>query len=67
MKPVVAHVITGLNTGGAELMLSRLVERHADSAFTPIVICLTDEGPVADTIRSFGIASPQPRHVQRHS
>jgi glycosyltransferase involved in cell wall biosynthesis len=55
MKPVIAHVITGLNTGGAEMMLSRLVARHEQSAFQPIVYCLTDEGPVADQIRALGI------------
>lgn len=55
MKPVIAHVITGLNTGGAEMMLLRLVARHEQSAFRPIVYCLTDEGPVADEIRALGV------------
>lgn len=55
MKPVIAHVITGLNTGGAEMMLARLVARHQDSAFRPIVYCLTDEGPIADQIRALNI------------
>lgn len=55
MKPVVTHVITGLNTGGAELMLSRLMDLHGDSAFSHRVVCLTDEGPVADTIRAAGV------------
>jgi glycosyltransferase involved in cell wall biosynthesis len=55
MKPVLAHVITGLNTGGAEMMLARLLELHERSSFRPIVFCLTDEGPVADRIRALGI------------
>ena len=55
MKPVIAHVITGLNTGGAEMMLARLLELHEQSSFRPIVFCLTDEGPVADRIRALGI------------
>lgn len=55
MKPVIAHVITGLNTGGAEMMLARLVARHQVSAFRPIVYCLTDEGPIADQIRALDI------------
>jgi glycosyltransferase involved in cell wall biosynthesis len=55
MKPVLAHVITGLNTGGAEMMLARLLEQHERSSFRPIVFCLTDEGPVADRIRALGI------------
>ena len=55
MKPVLAHVITGLNTGGAEMMLSRILETARSSQFRPVVYCLTDEGPVADRIRSLGI------------
>jgi glycosyltransferase involved in cell wall biosynthesis len=55
MKPVVAHVITGLKTGGAEMMLARLLERHEQSRFRPVVYCLTGNGPVADRIRSLGV------------
>ena len=55
MKPVVAHVITGLNTGGAEQMLAQLVERQAHSAFRHVVICLTDAGPIADRILLAGV------------
>jgi glycosyltransferase involved in cell wall biosynthesis len=55
MKPTVVHVITGLKTGGAEQMLSRITALHAGSAFRHSVICLTDEGPVADTIRAQGV------------
>jgi glycosyltransferase involved in cell wall biosynthesis len=55
VKPVIAHVITGLKTGGAEMMLARLLERHDDSPFRPVVFCLTDDGPVADRIRALGV------------
>jgi glycosyltransferase involved in cell wall biosynthesis len=55
MKPVIAHVITGLRTGGAERVLAQLVERHERSEFQPVVFCLTDAGPVADRIRRAGI------------
>jgi glycosyltransferase involved in cell wall biosynthesis len=55
MKPVLAHVITGLNTGGAEMMLASVLEHHERSRFQPVVYCLTDDGPVADRIRALGI------------
>ena len=55
MKPTVVHIITGLQTGGAELMLSRLLARHEQSAFRHVVICLTGDGPTADPIREAGM------------
>lgn len=54
MKPRLAHIITGLQTGGAELMLERLVARQSHSAFDQIVICLTGDGPTAERIRTAG-------------
>jgi glycosyltransferase involved in cell wall biosynthesis len=59
MKPAVVHVITGLQTGGAELMLSRFVARHEQSSFRHVVICLTGEGPTAVRIREAGV----PLHI----
>ncbi len=51
----ILHVITGLYTGGAEMMLAKLVERmalgHAESA----VISLTKGGPLAESIAALGI------------
>jgi len=55
MKPVLAHVITGLQTGGAELMLERLLEHRDQSHFRQIVICLTGTGPTAERMRGHGI------------
>lgn len=52
-RPDVLHVITGLETGGAERMLYRLlgavpVGRHA-------VVCLREAGPIAADIESLGV------------
>ncbi len=49
-----AHIITGLDTGGAERMLLRLGERlHPD--FEQSVISLTGAGPVAEELRAAGV------------
>lgn len=48
------HIITGLTTGGAELMLARLASRLA-AEFDQQVICLNAEGPVAAMLRQAGI------------
>lgn len=52
MKKIrITHVITGLSTGGAENVLSQLVERMDGEAFANNVISLTDYGPVARRIQ----------------
>jgi len=51
----VAHVITGLSTGGAETMLHRLVSALDRAAFRSCVISLTDAGSVADKILALGV------------
>lgn len=54
-RVVVVHVITGLNVGGAERMLWKLLA-HADrQRFDMRVVCLIGDGPVADDIRALGI------------
>lgn len=55
MKPTIVHVITGLKTGGAELMLARLVEREERTAFRHVVISLTGDGAIAERIRAAGV------------
>ncbi|MEA5527543.1 glycosyltransferase family 4 protein [Nodularia spumigena] len=47
-------IITGLNTGGAEMMLLKLIERLSPE-FTPQVISLTDIGAIGERIQSLGI------------
>ncbi|HPQ95837.1 MAG: glycosyltransferase [Thiothrix sp.] len=57
-KPVpirVAHVITCLSTGGAEMMLFKLVTAMDRKAFESMVIVLDDQPGLADRIRSHGI------------
>jgi glycosyltransferase involved in cell wall biosynthesis len=52
----VVHVITGLETHGAERMLARLVGTTDRDRFDSRVISLTDLGPVAADIRAAGIS-----------
>lgn len=47
-------IITGLNTGGAEMMLLKLLER-LPSQFTPQVISLTDIGAIGKRIKALDI------------
>jgi glycosyltransferase involved in cell wall biosynthesis len=49
------HVITDLDTGGAEVMLARLLEKTDRDAFTHGVLSLTTVGPVGDAIRALGV------------
>lgn len=52
----ITHVIVGLDVGGAELMLKRLIESHQDSPrFRHEVITLTTVGPVGMQLRAAGI------------
>jgi hypothetical protein len=70
----IAHVITDLNVGGAQVMLHQLL-RHTDrTAFQSEVISLTDKGPLTERIASLGVpisamgmrsGIPDPRGVLR--
>lgn len=51
----VLHVITGLNIGGAEIMLSRLLSRTNPARFRSSVISLTEVGAIGEEIRRHGI------------
>ncbi len=51
----VAHVITGLDTGGAEMMLYKLLSRYDRAAFASEVISLTGVGVVGQRIKAMGI------------
>lgn len=50
----VTHVVTGLETGGGETLLARLVARLDSADVSNRVISLTGRGPLADTIESAG-------------
>lgn len=51
----IAHVIPGLQVGGAELMLTRLVHGMDTVRFSNTVISLTGSGPAAEVLESRGI------------
>ncbi len=51
----VAHVITGLEMGGAEMMLLKLLSTLDRSTFEPVVISLILPGPMLGPIRDLGV------------
>src|SRR5712692_9251986 len=53
--PTILHLITGLETGGAEGMLARLVTRSDRSHFRSVVVSMTDTGTVGPMIAGSGI------------
>lgn len=73
MKPnSIIHLITGLDTGGAEMMLYKLVANN--SFFKHSVVSMIDIGPIGEKIRAVGIpvytlkmqrGMPDPRAIWR--
>jgi glycosyltransferase involved in cell wall biosynthesis len=56
MAPIrVAHVITGLEIGGAEMMLHNLLAETDRLEFSPVVISLTGRGALGDSIAALGV------------
>ncbi|OWW18565.1 glycosyltransferase family 4 protein [Noviherbaspirillum denitrificans] len=53
--PRVLHVIAGLDVGGAEIALYRLVAGTRESEYTHAVVALTTGGPMAARLREAGI------------
>jgi glycosyltransferase involved in cell wall biosynthesis len=51
----VTHLITGLDSGGAEVMLYKLLKHTDKSRFASKVISLTDIGPVGKKMQALGI------------
>ena len=51
----VLHVITSLNLGGAETMMCQLLEQTDRTRFTPHLVSLRPEGPLADRVRAAGV------------
>jgi glycosyltransferase involved in cell wall biosynthesis len=51
----VTFVISGLSTGGAEIMLVQLLKKLDRSRFAPHVISLTNHGPIGAQIEALGI------------
>ena len=54
-KIKIVFIITGLSTGGAEMMLLKLLERVDLEKFEPSVISLTNRGEIGARIESLGI------------
>ena len=57
--PRIAHVITGLEAGGAEQLLVGLASHLDRARFDPVVVSLTDRGPLAASLEAAGV----PVHV----
>jgi hypothetical protein len=56
MKLRILHVIVGLDTGGAEKMLGRLIDSHAGSPkYEHIVVSLTSLGSVGSDLVQSGV------------
>lgn len=55
MKPFILHIITDLDTGGAEIVLYRLLASEAMQQFSSAVVCLKKCGKLGDAIRRLGI------------
>jgi glycosyltransferase involved in cell wall biosynthesis len=52
----ILHIIIGLDIGGAEMMLKRLVESHlGNHAYRHVVVSLTDMGKLGEQIQSNGV------------
>lgn len=51
----VVHLITGLNVGGAEMMLYKLVSRTDRERFHNTVVSMIDVGPIGQRIRELGV------------
>ncbi|WP_072623290.1 glycosyltransferase family 4 protein [Spirulina major] len=51
----IVHVITGLNVGGAEMMLYKLLSHQDKEQFESVVISLIDRGELGDRIAALNI------------
>ncbi|MFM7199285.1 MAG: glycosyltransferase [Myxococcota bacterium] len=51
----ITHLITGLNTGGAEMMLYRLLSKHDRSRFHVEAVSMQPLGPLAERIRALDV------------
>ncbi|WP_445636744.1 Glycoside hydrolase [Nostoc sp. DSM 114161] len=51
----IVYIITGLSTGGAEVMLYKLLSKINRQRFSPVVVSLMDRGTWGDRIANLGI------------
>ena len=54
-QKIILHLITGLNTGGAENMLKKLLCRQYDYQYKNVVISLTDSGTYGSKLQEHGV------------
>ncbi len=52
---IICHIISGLNTGGAEMMLYKLLSTKSLKHFDHVVVSLKDEGTIAEDIKELGV------------
>ena len=58
MKPrTVVHLISGLLTGGAEMMLCKILASTDRTRWEPIVVSMTSKGTMGERIESLGVAA----------
>ncbi|NEQ64728.1 MAG: glycosyltransferase [Symploca sp. SIO2D2] len=51
----ILHIITGLATGGSEMMLYKILSKINREQFQPVVLSLRDKGTLGDKIEALGI------------
>ncbi len=51
----IVHVISGLSTGGAEMMLYKLLSRLNQASFTSAVVSLVPIGPIGEKIQALNV------------
>jgi glycosyltransferase involved in cell wall biosynthesis len=51
----IVYAIVGLTTGGAEIMLYRILSKINRDRFSPYVVCLMERGTLGDRIEALGI------------
>jgi len=51
----VLYVVTGLSTGGAEMMLFKLIRAMDRARFLPVVVSLIDKGTLGERIEALGV------------
>lgn len=52
----IAHIITGLNVGGAEMMLLNMLKIYNGKKYTPLVISLTGQGVLLNEIKEMKVS-----------
>lgn len=54
--PVILHLITDLDLGGAETALVKLLAAHRHAPYTPVVVSMTGRGALGDAVEAEGVA-----------